>query len=112
MRSNGIEGCNASNPIVQGWADNPRVTDDLLLTAASMAKAREVLRPGPKYLAPIVEQLLAPKPAKPKADAWWATNETMRAKAREIGIADARPGEEPSAFRSRIQQALNAKEPA
>lgn len=86
MRSNGVEGCNASNPIVQEWAANARVTDDMLLTAAAMAKKREVARPGPNYLDPIVKQLLNPPKAKAPRDDWSFSNEGIDRKARELGI--------------------------
>lgn len=108
MRSNGIEGCNSSNPIVQGWAENPRVTDDLLLTAASMAKQREVLRPGPKYLAPIVEQLLNPKPQKPRDD-WSFSNEGIDRKARELGIR-AIGNESYASLKSRLFEEIRKRE--
>ena len=91
MRRNGVEGCNAANPIVDEWSKDPRVTDDLLLTAASMAKARDVLRPGPAYLAPIVKDLLNPKPVKPKQDDWHRSDAGIKRKASELGIAS-RPG--------------------
>lgn len=86
MRSNGVEGCNASNPIVQEWAANPRVSDDLLLTAAKMAKDRDVLRPGPNYLKPIIEQLLNPPKPKPKDD-WHRTDAGIGKKAKEMGVS-------------------------
>lgn len=86
MRSNGVEGCNASNPIVQEWAENPRVSDDLLLTAAKMAKDRDVLRPGPNYLKPIIEQLLNPPKPKPKDD-WHRTDAGIGKKAKEMGVS-------------------------
>lgn len=87
MRSNGVEGCNASNPIVMAWSEDPRVTDDLLLTAAVMAKSRDVHRPGPKYLDPIVRDLLNPKPVKAKKDDWHRTDEGIARKARELGVS-------------------------
>jgi hypothetical protein len=62
LRTSGIDGANASNPLVDGWARNPKVTDDLLVTAVGMVKARNPTRPGPKYMAPIIEELLSPRP--------------------------------------------------
>jgi len=43
----------------------------------------------------------------PKGDIWWLTNETMSAKARALGISDARVGETQAAFKARIQQAVH-----
>ena len=107
MRSNGVEGCNASNPIVQEWAANARVTDDLLLTAAKMAKDRDVLRPGPNYLKPIIEQLLNPPKPKPKDD-WHRSPKGIERKASELGIY-ARPGESHDALRERCESEIRKR---
>jgi hypothetical protein len=107
MRSNGVEGCNASNPIVQEWAANARITDDLLLTAAKMAKDREVLRPGPNYLKPIVEQLLNPPKPKPRDD-WNRSPKGIERKASELGIY-ARPGESHDALRERCESEIRKR---
>jgi uncharacterized protein YlbG (UPF0298 family) len=106
MRRSGVEGCNSANPIVQDWAANPAVTDDLLLTAADMAKARDVVRPGPKYLAPIVQQLLNPKPAKPKQDGWDRSEAGIQRKAREMGV-QARGGESWDQLKARVWDAVD-----
>lgn len=108
MRSNGVEGCNASNPIVQDWAANRRVTDDLLLTAASMAKERNVTRPGPNYLKPIIEQLLDPPAPKAKADDWKRSPKGVESKASELGIY-ARPGETHDGLRERCESELRKR---
>lgn len=114
MRSNGIHGCNSANPIVQTWADDPRVTDDLLLTAAALAKDRKAVRPGPGYLDPIVKQLLDPPKPKPSVEKWWRDNASMQRKARELGLAypDGRPGEEPADFEARIKAEIRKREGA
>ena len=44
-----------------------------------------------------------------RVDTWWLSNESMSAKARELGIPDARAGEQPAAFKARIQQAIDGK---
>jgi hypothetical protein len=44
-----------------------------------------------------------------RVDAWWATNETMSAKARDLGISDARVGEPQASFKARIQQAIDRR---
>jgi hypothetical protein len=108
MRRNGVEGCNSANPIVQDWAANPKVTDDLLLTAADMAKKREVLRPGPNYLAPIIAQLLNPPKPKPSEDAWRRSDKGIEGKASELGIY-ARPGETHDALRERCESELRRR---
>lgn len=64
LRRSGIDGANASNPLLIEWAENPKVTDDLIATAMSMVKERKPTRPGPNYVAPIIKQLLNPQPAR------------------------------------------------
>lgn len=49
---------------------------------------------------------------KPKSDQWFVSPQAMSAKARELGIADARPGESEAQFKARIQYALSQKEVA
>lgn len=50
---------------------------------------------------------------KPKAiSSWTLTLESMRAKARELKISDARPGESVDQFKARIIDAINAQEAA
>lgn len=104
MRQNGIEGCNAAHPVVQAWAADPRVTDDLLLTAASMVKARNAKRPGPNYVKPIIEQLL--DPPKPKAtDNWAQSDGGIKRKAAEMGVR-MRGGESYAELRDRVWEAI------
>jgi hypothetical protein len=47
-----------------------------------------------------------------KVDTWFLSVDGMNAKARELGISGARMGESEAAFKSRIQQAINAREAA
>lgn len=61
LRTSGIDGANASNPLLIEWSENSKVTDDLLATAVGMVRDRKPTRPGPKYLAPIIAQLLTPQ---------------------------------------------------
>jgi hypothetical protein len=93
---------------VQEWAANAKVTDDLLLTAADMAKKREVLRPGPNYLKPIIEQLLNPPKPKQSDDAWRRTDKGIEAKASQLGIY-ARPGETHDALRERCESEIRKR---
>lgn len=108
MRQNGVEGCNAANPVVIAWADNPRVTDDLLLTAAHKATGNGATRPGPKYLAPIVDELLNPKPAKVRDD-WQRTDQGISRKAKELGVR-ARGGESYNDLKDRVFEALRRRD--
>lgn len=61
LRKNGIDGATSSNPIIDEWARNPRITDELLATAVEMTWARKPTRPGPNYVQHIVNDLLNPK---------------------------------------------------
>jgi len=56
------------------------------------------------------EDELDPVPAKQTRSAgrpWWTSHQLMELKAREVGIAGARPGEELLQFRARIQAAID-----
>jgi hypothetical protein len=49
---------------------------------------------------------------KKKADTWFLSVQSMSAKARELGIPDARMGESEAAFKARIQMAINGRSAA
>jgi len=82
------------------WAENPRVTDDMLDTAAQMAKARTA-RPGPNYLAPIILSLLNPPKPKPNLTIATASDAGITRKAHELGVS-ARAGETYQALKTRL----------
>jgi hypothetical protein len=66
---------------------------------------------APAYLATVIEAMRAEPAEKPKpktANAWWASFPAMEAKARELGISGARPGEETDQFKARIQTAIDS----
>jgi hypothetical protein len=83
------------------------VTDELLLLALQRARDANAVRPGPRYLAPIVERLLNPPP-KPKRDDWHRTERGIDRKAAELGMT-ARPGEGYDSFKARIWDAIAAR---
>lgn len=103
-------GVNATftNPHVQDWAKNPKVTLDIL--AAAVAEARETKgneRFPPGYLVNIVERLLNP-PAKTEAaapkqptDDWFRSKAGIERKGRELGMF-ARGSESHDDFKDRI----------
>lgn len=95
------------DPRVQRWVGQG-VTERHVEEAVSIARQRRAdegsVQPiGAGYLDAILRDVL--NPPKPKAPAWWSSVALMDAKAREIGIATARPGEELDAYRQRIQAA-------
>jgi hypothetical protein len=85
LRRSGIDGANASNPLLIEWADNPKVTDDLLETAVGMVRERKATRPGPRYIAPIIAQLLNPQANAPPGKLS-ARDESRMAAAASIGL--------------------------
>jgi uncharacterized protein YdaU (DUF1376 family) len=94
--------------ILARWV-NAKITARQLDTAIARAyeDSTEPISNIVAYADRVLETLNAPK--KKRVDTWWLTNETMCAKARELGIPDARAGESPAAFKARIQQAIDAR---
>jgi len=71
----------------------------------------ETFKIAPAYLATVIEAMRAEPAEKPKTktgNAWWASFPAMEAKARELGISGARPGEETDQFKARIQTAIDS----
>lgn len=98
----------AMNPTVISWAEQG-IRDEQLRAAVALARQRREaegsLQPvNVGYLNACLQSVL--KPPKPKSDTWWQSVPAMEAKARELGIAGARPGEEMDAFKARIADAL------
>ena len=107
LREARMSGCVPANPIVQEWANDPRVTDEILTSAAQLAIEREAKRPGPAYLRPIVAELIdppPPRPVKPRDD-WFRTPKGIDAKGRELGLT-ANRGENYDDFKARIFEAI------
>lgn len=115
-RKKQARGISASTPQVVELAEMHVTAEELRRAydaAVADRQATSDLTPiNAGFIRMFVEKHRNPPKARPKAEIWWLTNETMSAKARELGIAPARPGEEPGAFKARIQQALNTKEAA
>lgn len=112
LRSLGVAPMTGQHPAAREFADTG-ATDDQLRAAVEVARDRKPAPEpiSPNYLRPILAEILnppAPRSTK-QHDSWWATNETMSAKARELGIREASPGEQPHAFKARIQQAIDAQ---
>ena len=74
LRQRGVVGANSVNPNIAAWADDARVTNEILEAAISKARASlgDGATLGPNYLAPITPDLLNPKPVqKPREDNAW-----------------------------------------
>lgn len=66
LRQRGIVGANSANPNIQKWADDVRVTNEILDSVISIAASRELGKaPGVNYLATIMPDVLNPRPARP-----------------------------------------------
>lgn len=76
----------AMHPLAIEWADNPKITDALLLDA--IEQARQYKPDGdihPNYLRPIITEKLNPAP--PRTDSEWRkSNPGIDAKGRELGM--------------------------
>lgn len=90
LRSQGIA-THSAHPQVHEWAQ-AGVTDEQLREALAIARQRKGKEPIPvAYLAPIVEDILAPK--KRAAPGWATSDEGITRRARELGIPESRwPG--------------------
>lgn len=111
LRSLGVSPMTGAHPMAMAFA-NTGASDEQLRAAVEIARERKPApQPiSPNYLQPILAEVLNPPEMRPKKrDAWWLTNESMSAKARELGISEAYRGEEPHAFKARIQQAIEAQ---
>lgn len=111
----GVKKVTAFHPdVAVTWAQDERVTDELLL--AAVARAKESLGDEPfqvPYLRPIMVELLNPPPPKepkPKADdwAWKRSNQGIDAKGRQLGMF-ARGGESYHDFAARIEAEIERR---
>lgn len=113
LRQRGVAGANSINPNIASWADDARVTNEIL--DAAISKARSSLKDGaplgPNYLAPVIVDLLNPKPAvaKPRDDgAWKRTPAGIERKASELGIV-CPPGRTHDWLREKCEAELSAR---
>ena len=107
LRRAGMHGCVPANPVVQAWAADPRVTDEILTSAAQLAIDNKASRPNPAYLRPIVAELIdppPPRPTKPRDD-WFRSNDGITRKASELGLRP-REGESYASLRERCDAAI------
>ncbi|CAB3644211.1 DUF1376 domain-containing protein [Trinickia soli] len=115
LRQRGVVGANSMNPNIATWGDDARVTNEILDAAISKARASltEGAQLGPNYLAPVVADLLNPKPAKPvvkRFDDWDRTQEGIKRKARELGFGDGRQRESWDELKARCWDEIKRRE--
>lgn len=113
LRQAGVS-CHAQQPKLLAWVAQG-ISDaqlDAALAAARQGRADEgtgqPLNLG--YIDAKLQTVL--RPPKPAAPPWWQSDSSMDAKARELGIPIARPGEERDAYRARINAALRQQQAA
>lgn len=100
-----------ADPRVIDWAKTG-VTDTQLLQALDTAKAQREEQGDTKpinagYLDSILrsQREKAERPKKPKDPPWWLSEQSINAKAATLGLR-ARPGEDMSSFKGRIEEAI------
>lgn len=103
------------SPYVQDWATRGVTVAQAEEAARLAAMRREAdgsMQPvGPGYLDAILRDVLSP-PKPKRQQNWWASEQAMEAKARELGIAGARPGESALEFKARVSAAVRRVEGA
>lgn len=101
----------ADAPVIRQWVTEG-VTEAELREAVAVAVSRRLQEGSqqpvnPGFLHAILRDTRQRAPAQcGLATGWWRSHAAMTAKARELGIADARPGESAEDFRARIAVAL------
>lgn len=96
-----------THPDIQDWSKR-EVSVDVIEAAVRTARERKGDAPiAVGYLRPIVEEILNPPEAKPKAAAaWWASDAAILAKGAELSLAPL-AGESMQTFKGRIQAAID-----
>lgn len=112
LRQRGVAGANSINPNIAGWADDVRVTNEILDAAISKARVSLKGKPlGPNYLATIIPDLLNPQPAqsvKREDNAWKRSPKGIESKASALGIYP-RAGETHDSLRERCESEIRKR---
>jgi hypothetical protein len=121
LRAQGVLATAQHPTVCVTWAQNPKVTDDVLNIAIAKAKTAKGDKPVPlAYLVPIVEQELQAQDAPPQTPAstkpresweWKRTPGGIEAKGRELGMF-ARGTENHADFAKRIEAELEKRKGA
>lgn len=106
LRNLSVKPMTSMHPNCIEWAENPRITDELL--TAAVETARQYKPEGdihPNYLAPIVTELLQPKR---DDNSWKRSNEGIERKGRELGLFATR-NEDYKGFADRISKEIDKR---
>lgn len=106
LRSLDVKPMTSMHPNCIEWAENPRITDEVL--TAAVETARQYKPTGdihPNYLAPIVTELLQPKR---DDNSWKRSNEGIERKGRELGLFATR-NEDYKGFADRISKEIDKR---
>ncbi|WP_081768984.1 DUF1376 domain-containing protein [Herbaspirillum sp. RV1423] len=108
LRAKGIKPFTFAHPLAVEWADNPKITDDILIAAVEQARQyKGDADISPNYLKPIIADLLNP-PAQREDNAWKRTDAGIDAKGREMGMF-AKPTESYADYRTRIENEIRKR---
>lgn len=106
LRNLSVKPMTSMHPNCIEWAENSRITDELL--TAAVETARQYKPEGdihPNYLAPIVAELLQPKR---DDNSWKRSNEGIERKGRELGLFATR-NEDYKGFADRISKEIDKR---
>lgn len=106
LQEAGIRPVSATHAQTIEWADNPAVTDEILMAAIQAARQYKPQNSiSPAYIRPIVQQLLMPLSPVKNTDTWWNSHEGIDRKGRELGIR-AKPMESYTDYKHRLFDAI------
>ncbi len=104
LRGQGVS-ISSAHPKALAWAKQG-VSVAQALEAASIARLRKPQGSiAPNYLAPIIEEILNPRPAAGRDPTWWTSEPATLSKGRELGLNPS-PGEAMGDYRARINAAI------
>ena len=111
LRNLGVKPMTGQHPFCIELAQNPKATDDVLKAAVEHARQQkgEGVDIHPNYLKAILPDYLDPKPKKEKG--WWASNEGIERKGRELGM-QARAGEGYLEYVQRLHEEIRKRKGA
>lgn len=104
LHANGCKGT-AAHPAVIEMA-RQGVTVDALKRAITEARKTQDGQINPAYIAAILDRIRTEKPSNGKTQAWATDDSATEAKARELGLWPAKPGEDYHALRTRIRASI------